>query len=152
MYQGRLHVRTYSGVHAQPRTYMLSYKPGWTVVKNMYTNFIIDRIHARNCRSCLAQYRRGGGGRYLTKKREGEEPLSLTFIGRLMPLEIVVNCAIVYSLTTILLCYKCMMQASENFTLGRSLYKTLRSIKTLRSQNATLVPRKLYVNVSCVRR
>ena len=33
----------------------------------------------------------GGGGRYLTEKREGEEPLSLTFIGRLMPLEIVVS-------------------------------------------------------------
>ena len=68
-----------------------------------------------------------GGGRYLTEKREGEEPLSLTFIGRL---EIVVNRAIVYSLNTIPLCYKCMTQASENFTLGHSLYKTLHSIKT----------------------
>ena len=41
----------------------------------------------------------GGGGdrRYLAEKREGEEPLSLTFvfIGRLMPLEIVENPAIV---------------------------------------------------------
>ena len=27
MYQANMHVRTYSGVHAQPRTYMLSYKP-----------------------------------------------------------------------------------------------------------------------------
>ena len=52
-----------------------------------------------------------GGGRYLTGKREGEEPLSLKFIGRLMPLEILVNRAIVYSLNTIPLCYKCMMQA-----------------------------------------
>ena len=52
---------------------------------------------------------RGGGERYLTEKREAEEPLSLTFIGRLMPLEIVVNPAIVYSLNTIPLCYKCMM-------------------------------------------
>ena len=117
---------------------MLSYKPGRTVVKNMYNNFIMDRIHACNCRSCLAQYRReGGGGTIPNKKEGGEEPLSLTFIGRLMPLEIVVNRAIVYSLTTIPLCYKCMMQASENFTLGHSLYKTLRSIKTLRSSNAT---------------
>ena len=47
------------------------------------------------------------------------------------------------SLNTIPLCYKCMMQASENVTLGRSLYKTLSSIKTLyvpqtlRFQNAT---------------
>ena len=73
----------------------------------------VHRIHARNCRPCLAQNRRGGGGgggggggRYLTEKREGEEPLSLTFIGRLMPLEIVVNRAIVYCLNTIPLCYK----------------------------------------------
>ena len=61
----------------------------------------------------------GGGERYLTEKREGEEPLSLTFIGRLMSLEIVANRAIFYSLNTIPLCYKCMMQAAENFTLGR---------------------------------
>ena len=32
MYQGNMHGRAYSGVHAQPRTYMLSYKPGRTVV------------------------------------------------------------------------------------------------------------------------
>ena len=83
--------------------------------------------------SCTIREGEGRGGRYLTEKREGEEPLSLTLIGRLMPLEIVVNRAIVYSLNTIPLCYKCMMQAAEICTLGRSLYKMLRSIKTLRS-------------------
>ena len=92
----------------------------------------------------------GGGRRYLAEKREGKEPLSLIFvyIGRLMPLEIVENPAIIYSLSAPFHCmwYKCMMQAAENFTLRRSLYKTLRS------QNATLIPRKLYVNVNCVRR
>ena len=89
----------------------------------MYNNFIMDRIHARNCRPCLAQ--NGGGGRTIPNGKE--EGGRTSFIGRLMPLEIRVNCAIVYSLNTIPLCYKCMMQASENFTLGRSLYKTLRS-------------------------
>ena len=85
----------------------------------------------------------GGNIRYLAEKREGKETLSLIFvhIGRLMPLEIVENSAVVYSLNTI---PQCMMQAAENFTLGCSLYKTLRS------QNATLVPRKLYVNANCM--
>ena len=100
----------------------------------------------------------GGGGRYLAEKREGEEPLSLIFvyIDRLMPLEIVENPAIIHSLSTPFHCmwYKCMMQAAEHFTLGRSLYKTLRSIKTLRSSNATFPKRYANpnVNVNCVRR
>ena len=91
----------------------------------------------------------GGGERYLVEKREGEEPLSLTFvyIGRLMPLEIVENPAIIYSLSTPFhcMCYKCMMQAAEHFTLGCSLYKTLRSIKTLRSSSNATFPKR-YAN------
>ena len=47
--------------------------PARLPIDTMYNNFIMDRIHARNCRPCLAQYgRRGGGGeRYLMEKREG---------------------------------------------------------------------------------
>ena len=75
--------------------------------------------------------------------KEGGGRTSFINIGRLMPLEIVENPAIIYSLSTPFhcMCYKCMMQAAENFTLGRSLYITLRSIKTLRSSNATFPKR-----------
>ena len=51
----------------------------------------------------------GGGWGTIPNGKEGGRRTSFTFIGRLMPLEIVVNRAIVYSLNTIPLCYKCIM-------------------------------------------
>ena len=47
----------------------------------MYNNFIMDRIHARNYRPCLAQYGRGGrgGGTISNGKEGGGRTLSLMF-------------------------------------------------------------------------